>query len=186
MSDVQTLIASVRQAREAVLNAVAGLSSAQADYHPSLEEWSITQNIEHLFLAEVSGMTKIWAALDRFRGGERWVGELPNHGRSIEDVVAATWKPKEAAPDICVPRIGGALGAWASALRSLQQVLDQLGSKLDGLDLHAIVFPHFLSGPLDARQRLEFLRFHLERHLAQIERVKASPGFPKSQNMVSV
>jgi hypothetical protein len=40
------------------------------------------------------------------------------------------------------------------------------------------VYPHFLSGPLDARQRLEFLRFHIERHTAQVWRVRSSHGFP--------
>jgi hypothetical protein len=116
MFSAQTLIASVQKTREAVLNAVSDLSPVEGDYRPSPHEWSITQNVEHLFLAEVSGVTKIWAALDRFNAGERWTADLPNRGKSIEDVVAATWKPKEAAPDICVPRIGGALPAWAVAL----------------------------------------------------------------------
>jgi hypothetical protein len=65
-------------------------------------------------------------------------------------------------------------------------VLDALGTKLEGADLESIVFPHFLSGPLDARQRLEFLRFHLERHLAQIERVKGSRDFPSGHTAVRV
>ena len=35
-----------------------------------------------------------------------------------------------------------------------------------------------ISGPLDVRQRLEFLRFHLDRHRAQVEQVKLHPDFP--------
>ena len=180
MADTQKLIEAVRRAREALLRAAAGLSPAQGDYRPAPDAWSIAHNIEHLFLAEVSGISKIWAALERLRAGERWTGDLPNRGRSIEQIVAATWKPKETAPDICVPRIGGALPAWASALASLQHVLDDLGTQLEGVELEALVFPHFLCGPLDGRQRLEFLRFHLERHLDQIERVKAESGFPRA------
>ena len=49
----------------------------------------------------------------------------------------------------------------------------------EAVDLTTIVYPHYLSGPLDGRQRLEFLRYHMERHLAQIERVRAHPNFPR-------
>ena len=37
-----------------------------------------------------------------------------------------------------------------------------------------------ISGPLDVRQRLEFLRFHLDRHRAQIEQVNAHLDFPQA------
>jgi hypothetical protein len=47
-------------------------------------------------------------------------------------------------------------------------MVDQLVPVLDGLDLEVVVAPHPISGPLDARQRLEFLRFHMDLHLRQI------------------
>ena len=93
--------------------------------------------------------------------------------------MAITWNPKEVAPGIATPHIGGPLEVWISSLRSLRVGSRRPRQKLDGLDLEAIVFPHFLSGPLDGRQRLEFLRFHMERHLAQIRRVQSHPAFPK-------
>ena len=37
----------------------------------------------------------------------------------------------------------------------------RLGEVLKGLDLEGIIFPYLISGPLDAGQRLDFLRFHL-------------------------
>ncbi len=57
-------------------------------------------------------------------------------------------------------------------------MLERLPAVLAGLDLHAVVYPHVLSSPLDARQRLESLRWHLDHHLQQIEDIKAAPGFP--------
>jgi len=110
--------------------------------------------------------------------GVRWTDARPNHGQSIEDVVERTWKSKEIAPPIATPHIGGPLGVWVSCLQSLRPVLSDLAKQLETLDLEAIVYPHYLSGPLDGRQRLEFLRYHMERHLAQIQRVKAHPQFP--------
>jgi hypothetical protein len=137
------------------------------------------ENVEHLYLAEISGLTKIWAATRQVRAGGAWLDERPNHGKSIEDVIATTWKPKEVAPGIATPHIGGPLEAWISSLASLRSVLADLARELDGLDLEAIVFPHYLSGPLDGRQRLEFLRFHMERHIEQIRRIQSHPAYPK-------
>lgn len=177
-STVGGLIDSVERARAAVIAAVSGLSPAQAAFKPSPDEWSIVENLEHLYLAEISGIAKIWSAAQQVRTGTVWEGPRPNHGQSIEAVVAATWKPREVAPPIATPHMGGPLDAWVSSLRSLRSVLADLGRALEGLDLEAIVFPHFLSGPLDGRQRLEFLRYHLERHLEQIRRLQSAAAFP--------
>jgi hypothetical protein len=176
---VHQLVESVEHARDAVIGAVRNLRPDQATFKPSPDEWSIVENIEHLYLAELSGLTKIWAAARQVRAGVDWTDPRPNHGRSIEDVVATTWKPKEVAPGIATPHIGGPLEAWISSLQSLRGVLADLAKELDGLDLERIVFPHYLSGPLDGRQRLEFLRFHMERHLEQIRRLQSGPAFPK-------
>lgn len=178
---VGQLVDAVERARDAVLNAVADLRPDQGTFKPSPEEWSIAENVEHLFLAELSGLTKIWSAARDVRGGAMWTGPRPHHGKSIEDIVSTTWQPKEVAPGIATPHIGGPLGAWVSSLRSLRAVLSDLAKELGDLDLEAIVYPHYLSGPLDGRQRLEFLRFHMERHLDQIRRVQSNPAFPKQR-----
>lgn len=172
------LVGSVERARNALIDTVANLRPDQATFKPSPDEWSIVENIEHLYLAEISGLTKIWAAARQVRAGVAWADARPNHGKSIEDVVATTWKPKELAPGIATPHIGGPLEAWISSLRSLRSVLADLATELDGLDLEAIVFPHYLSGPLDGRQRLEFLRFHMQRYLEQIRRLQSHSAFP--------
>ena len=41
-----------------------------------------------------------------------------------------------------------------------------------------MIFPHFLSGPLDAGQRIDFLRFHMLRHRGQIEGMLAQGDIP--------
>jgi hypothetical protein len=176
---VHELVRSVERARDGVIQEVKGLRPEQAGFQPSPGAWSITENLEHLYLAEISGLTKIRSAARQVRSGIAWDGPRPNHGKSIAAVVAATWKPKEEAPGIATPHIGGPLEAWVSSLLSLWLVLADLANELEGLDLEAVVFPHYLSGSLDGRQRLEFLRFHLERHLEQIRRVRSHSAFPE-------
>jgi hypothetical protein len=171
-TQLRQLVDSVERARDSVLECVASVSESDASRKPADGGWSITENVEHLFLAEMSGVTKIWSGIASVRAGARWTEPRPNHGKSIEEVIAVTWKPKETAPPIATPHIGGPLAAWVSSLRALRFILADLEKELSGLNLEDIVFPHFLSGSLDGRQRLEFLRFHLQRHQAQIERLK--------------
>ena len=186
MQTAQELIAEVAEARRKLLGTVAKLTPAQAAFKPVPEEWSALENVEHLVLAEFSGISKIWQAADSFREGTPvFTGEHTNHGLSIDEIVARTWKSKEIAPPIATPHIGGPLGYWISSCDSCQSVLEQLGIALHGLDLERVIFPHFLSGPLDARQRLEFLRFHIDRHRAQIERLLAHKDFPSAPQQFS-
>ena len=176
--EVSDLVTSVEKARASVIAYVEALSEAQGAFKPSEKEWSIAEVMEHLYLAELAGITKVWSALAAARAGKPWTGDLPNKGKSIERVVSETWKPEEVAPKVATPFMGGPLRSWCSALGSLSQVLADLAAELEGQKLDEIIFPHVLSGPLDARQRLDFLRFHLERHRAQIERIRKNPSFP--------
>jgi DinB superfamily len=186
MQTAQDLINKVAEARRKVIATIANLTPAQASFKPVPEEWSVLENIEHVVLAEISGVSKIWQAADSFREGTPvFTGVHTNHGLSIDEVVARTWKPKEIAPPIATPHIGGPLQYWITYCESCQSVLDRLGTALHGLDLQQVIFPHFLSGPLDARQRLEFLRFHLDRHRAQILRLLDHESFPSGPRSAS-
>ena len=178
MSDVGALVEAVESARRTLLDRIAGLTDVQATFRPAEGQWNVLEIVEHLYLAELSGISKIWAALEGVRGRREWSEARPNAGNPIEAVVAATWKPKEVAPPIATPHIGGPLSFWVAATRSLTPILAKLGSELESVPLEAVVFPHYLSGPLDGRQRLEFLRYHMERHLGQIDSIRSSPDYP--------
>lgn len=180
MPTVPGLIADVVVARERVIAAVEDMSPAQAAFRPGPEEWSATEVIEHLVLAEQSGINRIWQAAEGQRLGRPvWSGEAVHRGLPIEEVIARTWRDKELAPPNATPEAGGPLAYWTACLRACQPVLETLGAALDGLDLTAVIFPHFLSGPLDAYQRLEFLRWHLDHHRAQVADIKAALDYPR-------
>jgi hypothetical protein len=96
---------------------------------------------------------------------------------SIDELVARSWKAQEGAPALCSPMLGGPLAYWKEAFALCERLLEALHPALEGLDVENVIYPHFISGPLDLGQRLEFRRFHMDRHLGQIERVKQTPGF---------
>lgn len=185
MSLVRHLILDVAAARARFLETVGKPSASQAVFRPAPDAWSITDNIEHITLAEQGGINSIWKALAGARAGTPvWAGALVHTGLNIEKVVATTWKEREQAPATAAPRWGGPVKYWISALRSVQSQLDALGAELEcaeseGIDLTTVVYPHAISGPLDVHQRLEFLRFHLDRHRGQVERIRQHPDFPR-------
>ncbi len=179
MNDPASLIKQTQQERNRLIEVVEGLSDEQSNYKIRPDVWSVNEKLEHLVLAEVSGVSKIWSAAEGVRKGKPvWVGVHTNQGRSIEEIIARTWKPKETAPPIATPHIGGPLSYWLEYVKTYQLLLDKLEGVLDGLDPETVVFPHFLSGPLDAGQRLQFLRFHIVRHRDQITEMMADANFP--------
>jgi hypothetical protein len=174
-----SLIRQAADERSRLIQLVAGLSDVQSNYRPNDQTWSANQYLEHLVLAEMSGVSKIWSAAEGVRKGKPiWLGEHTNRGLSIEEVIARTWKPKELAPPLVAPRFGGPASYWVENFRSSQQLLERLEPVLEGLPIESVIFPHFLSGPLDAGQRIDFLRFHMVRHREQIENILAHADFP--------
>lgn len=179
MKEAQQLINEANAAREAFIATVSNLTHEQAVFKPEADAWCITEIVEHIVRAEQAGVSGIWKALDGFRRNHPiWSGEMINQGLTIEEVVAKTWQPKEKVPEIAAPIWGGSLAYWLASLRGMQVVLDELGQALQGINLADVIYPHPISGPLDVRQRLEFLRFHLHRHQAQIATLKLHPDFP--------
>jgi DinB superfamily len=179
MEKPSSIIRQAAEERTRLIQLVAGLSDAQSNYKPTPQTWSANENLEHLVLAEMSGVSKIWSAAEGVRRGKPvWQGEHTNRGLPIEEVVARTWRPKEVAPPLVAPRFGGPPSYWLENLRSSQQLLERLEPVLEGLDIQCVIFPHFLSGPLDAGQRIHFLRFHMKRHRGQIEDIIALSDFP--------
>jgi hypothetical protein len=174
------LIKQVEQARQHFISAVSPLPKEQIAFKPSPEAWSITENVEHIVWAELGGIHGMWKAITGLRNNQPvWTGEAVHQGLSIEQIIQKTWREKEIVPENAKPHWGGPLDYWLASLLNNQNLLHDLARTLQGLDPGKVIYPHIISGPLNVYQRLEFLRFHLERHQKQIENIKAHPDFPK-------
>lgn len=179
MTSLQILLESVESARRDFVAECEGLSPAQVNFKPDPESWSILDNVEHIVRAEQSGISGLWKALDGFKRAEPiWQGDPIHRGLSVEEIVEQTWQTKEKVPPIAAPQWGGSLNFWLAMCRAQRYMLQDLVQEMEGLDLELIIFPHPISGPMDARQRLEFLRFHARRHQEQVRRIKGSEGYP--------
>lgn len=173
------LFQEVEEARRGFINAVSGLSAQQYGYKTAPDQWAIVDIAEHMVWAEQIGVNGMWKALEGMKNGAPiWEGTPTHSGRTIEEVVELTWQTKEKVPEVAKPRWGGALDFWIEALKACQPLLAALETALAAYDPAKIIYPHPISGPLNVVQRIEFLRFHLNRHQAQVERIKSDPGFP--------
>lgn len=188
-SGVPELIAGVVTARRRLAIATDRLTVEQGAFRAEPDDWSIRAVIEHLVLASHSGINMVWQAVEGLeRGQPTWTGEHSNRGLSIEDIVERTWpvvdrgpltvRTSLKAPALADPKDHGPLDFWLVSLEALQLPMERLGDRLIGVDLEAVIFPHFMCGPMDARQRFEFLSWHMLHHLQQIEEIKADDRWP--------
>ncbi|MES2520865.1 MAG: DinB family protein [Bacteroidota bacterium] len=172
MKTLNQLIHEVEQARSAFIQSVSGLSFEQVNFKPAADVWSVLQNTEHIVRAEQSGVSGIFKALDGIANHRPvWEGIPVHQGLSIEEIVDKTWQTKEQVPEIAAPIWGGSIDYWIAMLKSQSILLAELGKLLEGRNLEEIIYPHPISGPLNIYQRIEFLRFHLNRHQSQVERL---------------
>jgi hypothetical protein len=190
-TDVPELIASVVAARRRLAAAASSLTVEQGAFRPDPDTWSIRAIIEHLVLASQNGINMVWQALEGLeRGQPAWKGEHTNRGLSIEEIIEKTWPVTDhgpltvrtslKAPKLADPADRGPLDFWLVSLEALQQPMERLGDRLTGVDLESVIFPHFMCGPMDARQRFEFLAWHMLHHLQQIdEEIKADVRWPE-------
>jgi hypothetical protein len=173
------LIHEVESARRRYIGSIEALSPEQTHFKPTPDVWSAAENTEHIVRAEWGGINGMWKAIHGAEtGNSAWDGEPRHRGKSIEQIVTETWQEKEQVPPVAAPTWGGPLAFWLAALQANERILGALSQALERHDLEAIHYPHPISGPLDMRQRLEFLRFHLDRHRNQVEGLKSHAEFP--------
>ena len=181
MQSLETLISEVETARQQFISAVKGMRVEQATFRPNDLSWSPIQITEHIVRAEQIGVMGMWKSLLAFQSGTTlWQGPNPNAGLTIEEVVANTWAPKEQVPEVAKPIWGGPLAFWIASLEANTHPLQALETQLQGVDMEHVIYPHPISGPLHVVQRLQFLRFHLNRHQRQVETIRQHPHFPSA------
>ncbi len=161
--------------RKMFLDALEGLSDSQWRFKPSADRWSIAECAEHVLLSEDFFFQRVQQLLKSPPQPERKPAK-EDHRVYLEGVDRSQ-KRKVSEPAL-QPK-----GAWASPeqlAREFKQRRDRIIAYVESTQdpLRA----HFDgSGPeaLDAYQWIIRLAAHTERHVAQIEEIKASPRYPR-------
>lgn len=174
---IEPLINKIKTSRSQIVELVENITPVEGSIKIKPDTWSIQDVIEHLVLAERGGFDLIYTAAEKFRMGKPvWVGKSENEGLLIEEIIMNTWKPKEKAPESATPIGKWSMGVWLSHFQNCDDLLKNLNVIVKDLPLNKVIYPHFLCGPLDVIQRLEFIRFHIDRHQSQIIELKKGIG----------
>ncbi|WP_336517961.1 DinB family protein [Pollutibacter soli] len=170
MSNIAQLVSDIANARYAFIQQIRNIPQEKAQWKPDAETWSVVDNTEHLFWAEHGAIAGMWKTLHAIRSGEREREyESVHKNLPVEEIIALTWQPKEKVPPVAAPRFGGPLNFWILSFEGLQKLLEVFASDLKDDELRLLAHPHPISGPMDFHQRLEFLRFHIDRHFGQVK-----------------
>ncbi|MDQ7948407.1 MAG: DinB family protein [Pedobacter sp.] len=160
-----------------VFNAIKGLSEAQLKFKASPDKWSVEECVKHIAAAE----THLWkmadSALKLAPNPEKRAGIPFTDEQLVAAVKDRTKKSKTFA----------ALEPASSPYTTLKQALEAFTTKRkalityitntkDNMRSHVLVLP---MGTFDSYHFVLLIAAHTDRHVQQIEEVKANPNFPK-------
>ncbi|MGH9803396.1 MAG: DinB family protein [Blastocatellia bacterium] len=156
---------------------VESLNEAQAKFRPGVDEWTIGEIAEHVNIVN-GGFLRITGKL--LRQAEADPKSAPADLNLGGVIVGANGDqaPKFQAPEMVRPKGGIAIADAVVGLRQTIAGFAEIKSRLEAVDLSEQKFPHPAIGPLSAYQWMILLKEHSDRHLGQIQRVKAAADFP--------
>ena len=160
-----------------VLEATKGLSHAQWSFKPAPDRWSVAQVMEHIAASEdfirdnlltekVMVLPSGPPGRDLMKTDEAVMAMVPDRTHKAE------------APGPLVPS-----NRYGSPDGSIKHFVESRATTEEYLRTTTGLRDHVMDGPVGKMDGYEFVLFiaaHSERHLKQINEVKADPNFPKS------
>ncbi|MFZ5946774.1 MAG: DinB family protein [Stygiobacter sp.] len=157
---------------------IQGLTSAQASFHPSNGGWSIAEIVEHLSIVESQLLQLITALIKKTEEAGKTDSMILTFEVSLQSIFERIQTEKYSTRDKFLPSGKMTVSDSLQMLRDIQTQLHSLQPRLQSVDLTFATFPHWIFGPLNLGQWFAFIGLHEETHLAQIESILTSPGFP--------
>jgi hypothetical protein len=170
-------LSALHGSRKMFLDAVQGLSENQLKWKPDEKTWSVMEVAEHVAASEefIAGMAQ--KALQSPADPSK---KQPNPRAMDEKILAALRdrSHKAQAPEGLAPK--GRFPSISALTAEFRKLRDRNIAfvRETQLDLRSHFAPSPM-GDIDALQWYIYLAGHTERHVAQIEELKALPGFPK-------
>jgi hypothetical protein len=172
----ELIVEQLAQSRERLVLTVEGLTSEQRGFRPAEGRWSIADCVEHITVVEGSVLGKIQQALQSAPEPERRDDAQGKDQLILEKVPMREQRIQ--GPAVFMPQ-----GRWPDfeeLVRQFEATRERSVrfSAVTQGDLRNHFFPHPVLGLLDCYQWLLLISAHCERHVRQMEEVKADPGYP--------
>ena len=166
----------LHNSRERLRVAVTGLSPEQQIFRPAEDQWSLADCLEHIALVEGRIFQGIQGALQQPPAPEKQA-EVKDKTSFISRFVPDR-STRVKGPEMVMPRRDWKI--FSELTESFEAARNRtlaFASQTEA-DLHSHFFPHFVFKDLDCYQWLLMISLHCERHVLQMEEVKASQGYP--------
>ena len=165
------------ESRDNVLKAVKGLSAEQANFKAAEDKWSVNGCIEHIILSENMLWGMVDESLKKPADPSRKSEVKITDANILNGVPDRTNKVKTF--DALVPS-----GKYATLSASSKAFKEMRNGHINFLkktqeDLRNHYVETQFMGTMESYQMLLFIAAHSNRHLKQIEEVKADANFPK-------
>lgn len=167
------------KSRDLFLQSIAGLTPAQWAFKPSEEEWSIGQCADHVLFVEnlTYGLVteKILAKPAQPEKAAEVIGKEAKLMRAVPDRSTKVKMPMAAEPTGHGANPESLAEAFAAARRKIVDYVQTTQKPL-----HHHFASHMIFKDLDGAQWILMMALHAERHVGQIDEVKAHAGYPKA------
>ena len=167
----------LKESKEAYLKSVKGLSAAQLSFKPASDRWSVQECMMHIALAEDG----LWQMVTNTLQQPANAQNRDQIQVSDEDLLKLLTNREQKAK--ASETLDPAVARWPDAESALkhfkdrrQETIRYVKTTTDDLRNHVAQMPF---GALDTYQLLLLISGHTARHTAQINEIKAHPGFPK-------
>jgi hypothetical protein len=173
----QMLVSLLVDSRAQLLQSIEGLSPAQWTFKPAPERWSVGEVVEHIMRSEVLLFQQAETALNSPENPD-WETKTKGKTEFLEKIMP-TRQGKATAPFEIRPEGKMTREEILTKFDALREKSLAFARQVDKpLKAHTAEHPFPVFNTLNAHQWLLYIPWHNQRHIKQIEEVKASPGFP--------
>ncbi len=168
----------LKETKKGIWDATQGLSDAQLHFKSAPDRWSVEECLKHIAITE----QMLWGMVDGGLKGPATPEKRGDVKMKDEDVIKniedRSSKIKTAPPmePVNTP-YKSAKEAWDSFAKNRDKLIEYVNNTNDDLRNHMNTLP---IGVFDSYQMILFIGAHSNRHMQQINEVKADPNFPKN------
>ncbi len=168
----------LKETKKGIWDATQGLSEAQLKFKPAPDKWSVEDCVKHIAQSEQMLWGMVEGGLKQPATPERRNEVKIKDEEVIKNVEDRTNKVKTFAPLEPLNTPFKTMNeAWVSFAKDRDKLIDYVNATNEDLRNHINQLP---IGVFDSFQMLLFIGAHSNRHMQQINEVKADPNFPKN------
>jgi hypothetical protein len=166
------------QDRQNLIQFLAGINDAQAQWQPPDGEWSILEGLEHNMLTETFFRTRLLGLLQEAEASSNWDNAPPHPSKMTASELRRRKQGFVPAPDALIPPGNGDFSTLRAALMADRETSRQALLPYRSRDLGRLLLPHPLYGERNLYDVIEYSGIHDALHGEQMERVTQHPTYP--------